>query len=142
MKIEDIEKRFVFGDIDAELYHKYIGGLKEERSVLTQKLEEEPLDISNLEITLSKASELSRNLHVMWDLAEFDEKGKIQNLLFPDGIEYIFKNGSFRTKRVDSIFNVINYLSNTYNNSKIKKPAVETAGLPVVHSQGFEPRTS
>ena len=83
--------------------------MKEERTALSQKPDEKPLDISNLEMMLSKASELSRNLHVMWDLADFDEKGKIQNLLFPGGIEYIFKNGSLRTKTANVIFGAVNF---------------------------------
>ena len=141
-KVESIEKRFVFGEIDAELYNKYIGSLKEEQALLARKLEEGPLDISNLQKTLSKSCDLMRNIHSMWHLADFDEKGKIQNLIFPDGIDYVFKNDTFRTRKVNSFFKAINCVPSSYTPVKTKKPADVSAGLHVVHSQGFEPRTS
>lgn len=52
-----------------------------------------------------------------------DQKMKLQNLIFPEGIEYDHQKGAVLTKRVNSIFKLIPDIAMIAEKIKIKKVA-------------------
>ena len=61
-----MERRFAFGEINAELYKKYSTELVKERVQIQQRLDGESMDITNLDKGIKKAVDLSCNLHTTW----------------------------------------------------------------------------
>jgi hypothetical protein len=47
----------------------------------------------------------------MWRNSTYIRKQRIQNLLFPDGINYSRKNDDYRTLKINLLFFVIPYLT-------------------------------
>lgn len=47
----------------------------------------------------------------MWDDGNLKTKKTIQKMLFPEGIQYDFKNSNYRTFRINEVFNAIGSLS-------------------------------
>ena len=71
-------------------------------------------NFSNPEKIIKKGIELSGNLSQIWQKGNLEEKQSLQNLVFPEGILFDFKNKVSRTKRVNVIFDSIKSLSDSY----------------------------
>jgi DNA invertase Pin-like site-specific DNA recombinase len=110
-KLEKLEERFAFGDIDRDLYHKFTGRLQEEKSEIRQEMEKSDFDLSNLPKYVEFSLSIASNLQEMWQMADYSEKEKLQNLVFPEGIVYDRKKDGYRTPRVNSVFELISCLS-------------------------------
>ena len=110
-KIEKLEERFINGDIPKELYEKYLLKFKNEKEELKQKSPSQGFDSSNLEMIIDKGLKLAENLSSLWLSRDFDDKQKLQRLIFPEGIVYNKKKDRVRTIRVNSLFEPIPYLT-------------------------------
>ncbi len=66
--------------------------------------------LSNLERGANKAIKIASNLLEMWSLSNFEDKQRLQWLVFPDGIYYDKQKDSYRTKRVNAVFSIISSL--------------------------------
>jgi site-specific DNA recombinase len=62
---------------------------------------------SNLEIAIKKGLKIAQNIVQVWVSSHFDNKTKIQKLVFPEGIAYDRQKNEFRTFRVKIIFSLI-----------------------------------
>lgn len=102
--INTIEKRFVLGEIDKELYLKYKNEFETELNKINEEIQNSSFNLSNLEIAVEKAVELAIELPKLWLSGDLEEKRRIQNMVFPDGIRYDHKNHIYRTTRVNSLF--------------------------------------
>jgi len=140
-KIEKIEERFVTGEIESVLYHKFILKFKEEKTEIEKEIKKGTVKSSNLENYLKKAMDLLTNLKATWDLASYLEKQKLQTLLFPNGIIYNREKDIVRTNKVNSFLELINSLSVVFN-SKEKGQTNENVNLSsLVAGTGLEPVT-
>ena len=138
-KIEKIEERFVLGEIDEELYQKYVPKYREERDSIAEELGQGALNLSNLEKTVEKAISISSNLLETWDLADSTGKEKLQYLVFPDGIHYNRKNDDYRTTRVNSIFDLTSRISGSCKGIKKGISDLGSQKSPSVPKEGVEP---
>src|SRR5579862_6504614 len=102
-KIENIEERFVQGKIDASLFEKFKTKYQNEKDELLKIISNE-FSSSNLIKGIEKSLEIAANLSLAWNLAKFDEKRKLQKLVFPDGILYNKPKDVVRTPRISSLF--------------------------------------
>ena len=66
---------------------------------------------SNLEKAINKALKISSKLCELWSNGGLPQKRKIQDLVFPSGIDYDKSNNRVQTKRVNSIFKLIPSIS-------------------------------
>jgi site-specific DNA recombinase len=140
-KIEDIEERFVMGEINKELFNKYNQKFKAELDEINQKIEGAKIQSSNLEKTINKTLKISRNLSETWINSTYDNKRKLQYLIFPDGIYLNKENRRLRTSRVNSLFNIIPSFSETCINKKSGLFTLQNKKSTLVDPAGFEPAT-
>ena len=138
-KLERLEERFVFEEINTAQYEKFKSILTQEKNEKLKFTEKVGFDLSNLEkaleIVLNKAPKLSS----MWENGNLAEKRKIQKMVFPDGIEYDRENDEYRTFRVNSFFSYIPVISKELGYKKTGKFRVKTKNSGSVLEAGLEP---
>ena len=103
-QLEKIERKFLFDEIDKEIYQKHVTTIKEEMQVLSADLAKTDINSSNLENAVEKCLGIAQNISRAWVTAGFDNKRVLQNLIFPEGIMYNKEKGVVRTERVNSLF--------------------------------------
>jgi site-specific DNA recombinase len=106
-----IERRFVLGEIDRELYLKYKGEFDQEMNQIKEEVNNCSFQLSNIEKAIEKAIDYALNLPLLWTSGNLDEKKKIQKMVFPDGIAYDFEKHHYRTIRVNQLFAAIPLLT-------------------------------
>ena len=106
-KIDQLELRFIEREISKDLYEKY----KEIYSLEKKQLEEEStksqIKSSNLEKAIKKGVEILSNPLLLWERSDYDDKQRLQYLMFPEGIRYDKQNKKVRTPRVNSVLTAI-----------------------------------
>ncbi len=110
-QLSTIERRFVLGDIDREMYMKYKGEFDLEVIKIKDDISNCSFQLSNIEKGIDKAIEYALNLPVLWESGNLEEKKRIQRMVFPEGIIYDFQNDYYRTERVNQLFGVIPVLA-------------------------------
>ena len=111
-KLERLEERYVFEEISKEQYDKFRTRLEDEKLALDEELNRKSnLNLSNLDNLLEKTVKYALNLSNLWCSGNLETKRAVQNMLFPEGILFDFKNDTYRTIRVNSFFSLISSLS-------------------------------
>lgn len=110
-KVETIEERFAIGEINRELYVKFIGKFKTERDEIEKEIESNSFKNSNLEKRIEKYCNLLSNLPKLWASSDYRGKMELQNLIFPQGILYNRENDSFRTPEINQVALLLSQLS-------------------------------
>ena len=107
-KIESIEEEFyITKSIPSETYQKFHKKFNTEKEQIVKNLEQVIFTSSNHDELLSKALNFSLKLPTTWALANVNEKENLQKLIFPDGVTYNRKNGTFRTEKINEVFRCI-----------------------------------
>ncbi|EDP97013.1 serine type site-specific recombinase [Kordia algicida OT-1] len=114
-KIEKVEERFVYGEINMELYNKFINKLKSEEAEILKEIEKSGIEKSKFNLYVENSLKLLANLPKTWELSSFTVKQKLQNLLFPNGIRYNRENDSYLSFEISPILTVTSTLSVNYN---------------------------
>ena len=94
-----------------------------------------------LEKCIEYVSTLSQNLTDTWTSDNYSQSESVQQLLFPDGICYDFKNEEFLTSRINSLFLPIPYLSKGLEETKKRNNNKDAIDSALVRHTGFEPVT-
>lgn len=103
-KLERLEERYAFEEINRDIYDKFAGKLKVELNEIHQKQTLMNLKVSNPENLAEKILHYADNLREVWLSSDFNEKVKMQYLLFPEGIHYNKKKNECRTTKLDRVF--------------------------------------
>ena len=125
--LEKIERRFVLDEIERELYWKYKSEFEKELHQMNEEIQNSQFNLSNLENAIENVVEYALNLPNLWACADIEEKKRIQNMVFPDGIRYNYQNHSYRTDNVNFLFSAIPIITTDLagkkngTTSKIKK---------------------
>jgi site-specific DNA recombinase len=117
-KIEKLEERYVQGEIDSVLFQKFSQKYQTEKVELEKLLPQIEINSSNLNQIVEKGLNIPENLSETWDLSRFDDKRKLQSLVFPEGILYNKQKDIIGTPRINSIFAPISILSGILKNNK------------------------
>jgi site-specific DNA recombinase len=110
-KLDNVEERFVTGEIDQTLYVKFRDKFRDNIHQIEIELDNSQNQLSNLEKAVDKCIEMSLELSSLWKKANFSRKQRIQNLLFPEGIHYNRENDDYRTTRINLLFSAIPYFT-------------------------------
>ena len=105
--LDKIEEKFILGDITKEQYAKYDSKYKEEIRLMEQNMSEYDFSGSNLQNAVNKCLKIAEKLSSAWVSASFDQKVKIQHLLFPEGIVYDKEKDAVRTLKTNNLFSYI-----------------------------------
>jgi site-specific DNA recombinase len=100
--IECLELHYIKSEFEAELYQKYRAIFQQEKEEIEKEMAKSLFDSSNLESVVKKVVDIASNpLQVPSD---YDDKQRLQYLIFPEGIWYNKKERVVRTPRVNSVF--------------------------------------
>jgi len=114
MKLETIEERFAFSEIDGGIYDRVSSKLKETIRAKQQKLEGTENTLSNPPLVIQNAVKICSKLSKMWVFGDYDQKVKLQELVFPSGIKYGRQNDEYRIIKVNVIVELTRLLSGDY----------------------------
>ncbi len=140
-KLERLEERFVNEEMSQDIFEKSHKKLKLEKHEIEAHLTKPEMNASNPEKAIELALHLATKLNTLWDSIDYLQKQKLQNLVFPDGMNYNRKTDQCRTLRVNEAFLSIAELARVLD--KIKTDNLDdVSGLSVsVGVDGFEPPT-
>ncbi|TPN86330.1 recombinase family protein [Aquimarina algicola] len=141
-QLERMKKRYVvLEDISKEDYYNFKSELENDIAKIQADLFEEGLNSSNLEKAVDLALNFSCNIVNVWKLQDIELKKLVQNLVFPEGILFDFKNDEFRTPRVNEFFKIIPSISDTLSRKKNRSNQMKFDNSDLVTQGGFEPPT-
>jgi site-specific DNA recombinase len=140
-KLERLEERFVNEEISREIFEKFHKKLKTEKLEIETNLHKPENRSSNPEKAIEVAIHLASKLNTLWDCSDYLQKQKLQNLVFPEGLQYHRKNDSLRTIRTNSVFVSISELVRLWEDGKMKNPDAGSGFSALVGVDGFEPPT-
>ena len=140
-KKETLDSRFAFGEIDNELYNRFIGAVTSELIEIEEKLEDFKIKISNLDKKVSELIEFSKNLSNIWVSGEYETKLSVQKLLFPSGIVINPEDRTYRTSNLNPIFGLIHSFTGGNDDANKKRTSNNTDPSCVVAGTGLEPVT-
>jgi DNA invertase Pin-like site-specific DNA recombinase/uncharacterized coiled-coil protein SlyX len=103
-KLEKLEERHAFGEINLDVYNKYTAKLLEEKASLTDELEKLTIKLSNPKELFDFVCRFASRIATVWTSANYHQKQMLQNMLFPTGIHYDAKIEQYRTPTVRFIF--------------------------------------
>jgi hypothetical protein len=139
-KIENIEEKyFATGEMSREAFKKYHKKYTSEKCDILRLLQECELSISNLIESIADVISLGTKLNTVWTFGGITEKENLQKLIFPSGIFYDPKNGSFRTPEVNFIFRLIACQVRVSGEDKTGTNHFFDDLSPSAESEGFEP---
>ncbi len=118
-KIENLERKYIEDDLPKELFLKYSSEYTSKQKELTEKLNSTTNQLSNPQKDIKAALEKCENLSKMWQSARLDEKTKIQNIVFPNGLIYDRRTDDYRTPKPSLFIELITSFSS--NSIGIKK---------------------
>ncbi len=107
-KIDTIEEKFfITGEMSRESFEKFAGKYQQEKQEILNSMTNTSLDSSNLQKGLFSIAEFSMKLPPVWSSSPVKLKEKLQNLIFPNGLEYDMKKEVFRTFKTNLAFQLI-----------------------------------
>ena len=121
------------------MYVKHTHKLKEEINLLLSDLGKTDIKSSNLEKAVEKCLSIAQNISHTWATAGFENKRRLQSLVFPEGIMYNKENNEVRTEKVNSLFSLIQPLQSIVAENKkgnLKKDYLNSVNVP---TKGIEP---
>lgn len=142
LKLDRIEERYVFEEINKSQYYKFRTKLLTEVNEKKKNLSHNAFDSSNLKKAIDRALKYALNLPLLWSSGNIETKRKLQYMVFPDGLGYDFKNKRVQTFRVNSIFAQIACLSDKLGSNKKGNFQNKIENSLSVTSTGFKPVTS
>lgn len=138
-KLEQVEERFAYGEIDREIFEKVGGKLRTEIMTLNKEVEKSRKKISNPVKFIDQSLEICNNLSDLWLSSDYDEKIKLQDLVFPGGILYDRKNDNYRTLEVNAILELTHSFTNDFMKSKDGQTSKYSDSPAWVVPAGIEP---
>lgn len=137
-KLDMLYEKHIMGDIERDVYERFLTRYKEEIANINKELSNSALNISNLDKKVNNAIYYACNMHNLWNLGDYATKETLQKMAFPDGILYNVKNGGFRTKRINSILEIIHTISIGLGKKRGDKKVLNFDLSPSVERKRFE----
>ena len=138
-KLNKVEERFAYGDIERDVYIKFSEKLRVEKSNLECEIQSHSQNFSNHKELINYTLNFCVKLGESWGKGELFQRTALQNLVFPLGIQYDRRNDTFRTDRVANIFRKINSFPSDYENNKSGKLDWVSNYSASVARRGIEP---
>lgn len=140
-KRQALEERFAFGQIPEEMYIKFKKKLDTEERELIKEQVPSGLEISNFDLKLDKALDLSQNISKYWVSGNHETRKHIQKLVFPEGLVIDTKNRRLLTSKVNRLFAEKAVFARDTEGGKQKLPTKNGEESGLVAGEGFEPPT-
>ncbi len=138
-KMETLEERHAFGEIDKDVFNKFYGKLKLEAKQMEEEMEEHHSKLSNPEELIEFAVTICSKASSTWASSDFYKKQRLQQLIFPSGILFDAKNNEYRTTEINPVFRLIAQLSSDLEGTKKGTLSFLSDKSPLVRTKGLEP---
>ncbi|MEN9523723.1 MAG: hypothetical protein RL065_2100 [Bacteroidota bacterium] len=138
-KMEQMEERYVTGEIKQDLYEKYRAKFTNELNEVLKEIQPIQPKLSNSNLSKEKMMEYSLNISKMWASGDLWERQTLQKIVFPDKIYYNCDNSHYRTEKVNSIIHENARLSKVFSQLETKNPSRFERDSQEVDLPGFEP---
>ena len=138
-KIKKVQVRWGLGEISQDIYDTTIGTLQTELYKINTQLNSYSKKLSNLDNIAHSVSVIASKLGSLWENSNYEDRVKLQNLLFPEGILWDKVKENYRTMKINKVFEVISLLPNIYNDKKERNDNESASLSPQVEIAGFEP---
>lgn len=102
-KIEAIEERYAIGELEKDLYTKFISKYRIEKSDVSKEIDSLDFKNSNLEKRVERYCQILQNLPSLWKSSGYKGKLELQELLFPKGIMYDREKSDYRTTEINEV---------------------------------------
>ncbi len=136
-----MEERYVVEELSQELYLKYGEKYKCERLKILQELQKLQADSSNHETIVEMALENAKNFSKIWTSGGYEQKRKVQDWVFPEGIRYNKENDTVRTDKFNMAFLWMACQQQTLSQIKSGIPILNLGYSALVVPTGIEPVT-
>lgn len=95
-KIDVLDERFAFGQIEKELYDKVVSKEKKAMTDLQKRLlQASPSSIPKIEQGIEESLQLALNIHTLWQDGDVYQRRRLQSLMFPKGLGYNLSKDAF-----------------------------------------------
>ncbi len=121
------------------MYLKHTDKIKDEIAFLQSGLSQSSLIGLNLEKAVEKCLMIAQNLNNMWVIASIENKRRLQNVVFPEGIFYDKQKEEVRTEKMNSLFLSIPPLQRVIGENKKGNLLEDYLNAGKVPRTGFEP---
>ena len=128
--------RYGLGEIDKEIYDDTMNVLEEQKDEIEQNLELYKNKLSNLDRYTTKVLKMSCKLGDLWQKGNARVCQKLQNLVFPQGIEWDDKNDDYRTFSENEVFRLFRKISTTYKYESKKNTPLSSEVSALVENNG------
>ncbi len=109
--LEKVDIKFLNDQINSDMYNKYTKQINDEIKKMSLEIDTSTISSSNYEKAILKCLSLAQNLSQLWVSAAYEDKHRLQKLIFPEGILYDKKKSMVRTPKVNSLFEAIPLLT-------------------------------
>ena len=141
-EIKTVKRNYALDKIDEETYRDVVGDMNEKLRKAEAALEIATIDLSNLASYIDTTIEIACNLGTYWLERDFETCQKIQNLVFPEGVQWDAKTKNYLTDKTNLFFDNIRSLSMSYKDEKIQKKNKSCDLSSLVAGGGLEPPAS
>ncbi|MCF8345988.1 MAG: recombinase family protein [Bacteroidales bacterium] len=140
-KKEKLHERFAFGDIEQEMYYKFLSQIEGKITELEAKFDISGIDISNIKANLNRAIDFTQNVSKYWSSGTLNHKQRIQKLVFPEGIHIDTKKRQYLTSKINLLFREKRVFIGNTEGDKKEKPTEIGGSSSLVAGVGLEPTT-
>lgn len=137
-----LEKKYIenpsFGD---ETYNRMKKEYMSEIEEINSMIEKAQKKISNHKNHIGSVTEVTKNISKIWASGDIENKLRVQNLVFPEGLSINPKNRQYLTKKVNRIFSLTSVFTGETKGEESKKPTDDVDGSCLVAGTGLEPVT-
>jgi site-specific DNA recombinase len=137
-KLNKLEERYAFGEINSEIYSKFSEPLKKEKGEISEAILEYDFELSNHKELIDYSLRLSSNAASIWQSGDYFHKQRFQRLVFPSGIYYDARNDEYRTFHINVIFMLNAHISRALEEQKKRDFSDLTEKSPLVPRRRLE----
>ena len=137
--IRKLNRRWALGEIDKETYEEVRKDLISQKENLGKQISEILPETSNLGNYIEESLDVVQNISKYWQSGSTAIKKKIQELVFPDGVSLDVQNRVYLTKKVNSVFALINEMKRVSGSTGKQNPENFSGLSSVVAGRGLEP---
>ncbi|MCC9138721.1 recombinase family protein [Pontibacter silvestris] len=138
-KLDALERRYAYGELEREIYAKFSAELKAEMREIEVNLEKLSGPLSNHRTLLENGLKMMLSLSSTWGKGDAQKRRRLQALVFPEGAQYDREKEAYRTVRVNSFFGLAREISQKMEEKERGKSSGETDFSLLVARRGIEP---
>lgn len=140
-ELKKLTRNFAIVGFEKNIYDDLKSEIEGKIRELTDSIQKCSVNLSNLNKYINVSIEAVRNISNSWASGDLEIKRKIQELIFPEGLSLDVKNRQYLTKKVNSLFLLIQRISGEKEEKERGLLQILPEQSSVVAGLGLEPRT-